>query len=158
MSDWFVIYTYVKESPLYVGPVAVELRKRFRSLRMIDTTQIQTAAIVFPIIVLITNFAISSVTDADGRNYRIFVGGIGILGLVTSMIAAVLLFVGGFMNYQVLVAYRFLMAAVVIIFFLALGIMVHEISRGLDAQSDKLYVFTGISVFVGFAVVVAHLF
>lgn len=125
---------------------------------MIDTTQIQIAAIVFPIIVLITNFAINSVTDADGTNYRIFVGGMGILGLITAMIAAMLLFAGGLWNLQILVAYRFLMAAVVIIFFLTLGIMVHEISRGLDAQADKLYVFTGIGVFFGFAIVLLQVF
>lgn len=120
---------------------------------MVDTAQIQTAAIVFPIIVLITNFAINSVTDGDGRGYRIFVGGMGILGLITAMVAAMLLFVGGLSELQILTAYRFLMASVVVIFFLALGIMVHEISRGLDAQTDKLYVFVGIGVFIGFAVV-----
>jgi|AntRauTorcE11898_2_1112593.scaffolds.fasta_scaffold19299_3 threonine dehydrogenase-like Zn-dependent dehydrogenase len=125
---------------------------------MIDTSQIQIAAIVFPIIVLITNFAINSVTDADGRGYRIFVGGMGILGLITAMIAAMLLFIGGLSNSRFLIAYRFLMVSVIIIFFLALGIMVHEITRGLDAQVDKLYVFVSISVFVGFAIVALQVF
>ena len=120
---------------------------------MVDTAQIQTAAIVFPIIVLITNFAINSVTSGDGRNYRIFVGGMGIVGLITAMIAAMLLFIGGFSELQILVAYRFLMASVIVIFFLALGIMVHEISRGLDADADKMYVFVGIGVFIAFAIV-----
>jgi MFS family permease len=120
---------------------------------MIDTTQIQTAAVVFPIIVLITNFAINSVTDADGRKYRIFVGGMGVLGLITAMIAAMLLFLGGFMNVQILLAYRFLVAAVIIIFCLALGIMIHEIGRGLDEQTDKLYVFVGTGVFIAFGIV-----
>ena len=120
---------------------------------MVDTTQIQTAAIVFPIIVLITNFAINSVTDEDGRAYRIFVGGMGIVGLITAMIAAMLLFVGGLSEVQILVAYRFLVAAVIVIFFLALGIMVHEISRGLNADADKIYVFVGIGVFIAFAIV-----
>ncbi len=120
---------------------------------MIDTTQIQTAAVVFPIIVLITNFAINSVTDADGRKYRIFVGGMGILGLITAMVAAMLLFLGGFMNVQILLAYRFLVAAVSIIFFLALGIMVHEIGRGLEGRTDKLYVFVGTAVFIAFGIV-----
>lgn len=121
---------------------------------MVDTTQIQIAAIVFPIIVLITNFAINSVTDEDDKQYRIFVGGMGILGLVTAMAAAVLLFIGGFSEVQIAVAYRFLLVSVVVIFFLALGIMLHEISRGLDANADKLYVFVGIGLFVVFAVVV----
>ena len=103
---------------------------------MIDTTQIQIAAIVFPIIVLITNFAINSVTDEDDRRYRIFVGGMGILGLLTSMVAAMLLFIGGFLELQFVVAYRFLVVSVVVIFFLALGIMVHELARGLDADAD----------------------
>lgn len=124
---------------------------------MVDTAQIQTAAIVFPIIVLITNFAINSVTDGDGRSYRIFVGGMGILGLITAMIAAMLLFVGGLSEVQILVAYRFLMASVIVIFFLALGIMVHEISRGLEAETDKVYVFVGVGVFLGFAVVLQAL-
>lgn len=123
---------------------------------MVDTAQIQTAAIVFPIIVLITNFAINSVTDEDGRSYRVFVGGMGILGLVTAMVAAMLLFVGGFSEVQIPAAYRFLMASVVVIFFLALGIMVHEISRGLEADRDKVYVFVGVGVFIAFAVVVLH--
>ena len=120
---------------------------------MIDTTQIQIAAIVFPIIVLITNFAINSVTDEDDRRYRIFVGGMGILGLLTAMVAATLLFIGGFLELQILVAYRFLMMSVVVIFFLALGIMIHELGRGLDADSDKIYVFVGIGLFVSFSVV-----
>jgi len=88
---------------------------------MIDISQIQTAAIVFPVIVLITNFAINSVSEVDGRTYRIFVGGMGILGLITAMVASLLLFLGGFMNAQILLAYRFLAVAVVIIFFLALA-------------------------------------
>jgi hypothetical protein len=121
---------------------------------MVDTSQIQIAAIVFPIIVLITNFAINSVTDEDDRQYRIFVGGMGVLGLVTAMVAAVLLFVGGFSGVQILLAYRFLLVSVIVIFFLALGIMLHELSRGLDAEADKLYVFAGIGLFVGFAAVV----
>lgn len=121
---------------------------------MVDTTQIQIAAIVFPIIVLITNFAINSVTDEDDKQYRIFVGGMGVLGLVTSMVAAVLLFIGGFSEVQIPVAYRFLLVSVIVIFFLALGIMLHEISRGLDANADKMYVFVGIGLFVSFAVVV----
>lgn len=120
---------------------------------MVDIAQIQTAAIVFPIIVLITNFAINSVTDEDGKSYRIFVGGMGILGLITAMVAAMLLFVGGLSELQILAAYRFLVASVIVIFLLALGIMVHEISRGLDADRDKIYVFVGIGVFLGFAVV-----
>lgn len=120
---------------------------------MIDTTQIQIAAIVFPIIVLITNFAINSVTDEDDRRYRIFVGGMGILGLLTAMVAATLLFIGGFLELQIVVAYRFLMVSVVVIFFLALGIMVHELGRGLDADSDKIYVFVGIGLFVSLSVV-----
>jgi len=120
---------------------------------MIDTTQIQIAAIVFPIIVLITNFAINSVTDEDDRRYRIFVGGMGILGLLTSMVAAMLLFIGGFLDMQIVVAYRFLLVSVVVIFFLSLGIMVHELARGLDADADRLYVFVGIGVFVSLAVV-----
>jgi len=125
---------------------------------MVDTTQIQIAAIVFPIIVLITNFAINSVTDADDRQYRIFVGGMGILGLVTAMIAAVLLFIGGFSEVQIPVAYRFLLVSVIVIFFLALGIMVHEIARGLDAENDKIYVFVGIGVFVSTAFVILRVF
>jgi len=120
---------------------------------MVDTNQIQIAAIVFPIIVLITNFAINSVTDEDDTQYRIFVGGMGVLGLVTSMIAAVLLFIGGFSELQILVAYRFLLVSVIVIFFLALGIMLHEILRGLDADNDKMYVFVGIGLFVSFAAV-----
>ncbi|MDS0284596.1 hypothetical protein [Haloarcula onubensis] len=120
---------------------------------MIDTTQIQIAAVVFPIIVLITNFAINSVTDEDDRRYRIFVGGMGILGLLTAMIAAMLLFIGGFLELQIGVAYRFLMVSVVVIFFLSLGIMVHELSRGLDADADRVYVFVGIGVFVSLSVV-----
>jgi len=120
---------------------------------MIDTTQIQIAAVVFPIIVLITNFAINSVTDEDERRYRIFVGGMGILGLLTAMIAAMLLFIGGFLELQIVVAYRFLMVSVVVIFFLSLGIMVHELSRGLDADSDRVYVFVGIGVFVSLSIV-----
>ncbi len=123
---------------------------------MVDTTQIQTAAIVFPIIVLITNFAINSVTDADGRHYRVFVGGMGILGLITAMIAAMLLFIGGLSEMEILVAYRFLVASVIVIFFLALGIMVHEIARGLEADADKIYVFAGVGVFLGFAIVLTH--
>lgn len=125
---------------------------------MVNTTQIQIAAIAFPITVLITNFAINSVRDGDDKGYRVFVGGMGILGLITAMVAAMLLFIGGFSGTQILVAYRFLMVSVVIIFFLALGIMVHEISRGLDTEEDKIYVFTGIGVFVGFAIVFMHLF
>ena len=120
---------------------------------MVDTNQIQIAAIVFPIIVLITNFAINSVTDEDDTQYRIFVGGMGVLGLVTSMIAAVLLFIGGFSELQILVAYRFLLVSVIVIFFLALGIMLHEILRGLDADDEKMYVFVGIGLFVSFAAV-----
>lgn len=120
---------------------------------MVDTAQIQTAAIVFPIIVLITNFAINSVTDEDGRSYRIFVGGMGILGLITAMVAAILLFVGGLSEVQIIVAYRFLVASVIVIFFLALGIMIHEISRGLDEGTDKVHVFVGVGVFLGFAAV-----
>lgn len=121
---------------------------------MIDTTQIQIAAIVFPIIVLITNFAINSVTDEDDRRYRVFVGGMGILGLLTAMVAAMLLFIGGFLELQILFAYRILMVSVVVIFFLALGIMVHEVSRGLDADADRLYVFVGIGLFVSLSIVV----
>ena len=121
---------------------------------MVDTTQIQIAAIVFPIIVLITNFAINSVTHEDDNRYRIFVGGMGILGLITAMIAAVLLFIGGFSELQIPIAYRFLLVSVIVIFFLALGIMIHEISRGLEADADKVYVFVGIGVFVSTAVVV----
>jgi len=120
---------------------------------MIDTTQIQIAAVVFPIIVLITNFAINSVTDEDDRRYRIFVGGMGILGLLTAMIAAMLLFIGGFLDLQIIVAYRFLMVSVIVIFCLSLGIIVHELSRGLDADADRMYVFVGIGVFVSLAVV-----
>jgi len=120
---------------------------------MIDTTQIQIAAVVFPIIVLITNFAINSVTDEDDRRYRIFVGGMGILGLLTAMIAAMLLFIGGFLDLQIVVAYRFIMVSVVVIFFLLLGVLVHELSRGLDADADRMYVFVGIGVFVSLAVV-----
>jgi len=125
---------------------------------MVDTTQIQIAAIVFPIIVLITNFAINSVKDEDDKQYRIFVGGMGVLGLVTSMAAAVLLFVGGFSEVQIPVAYRLLLVSVIVIFFLALGIMLHEISRGLDADTDKMYVFIGIGLFVSFALVVMRVF
>jgi cobalamin biosynthesis protein CobD/CbiB len=121
---------------------------------MVDTSQIQIAAIVFPIIVLITNFAINSVTDEDDKQYRIFVGGMGVLGLVTAMVAAVLLFLGGFSEVQIPLAYRFLLVSVIVIFFLALGIMLHELSRGLDAEADKLYVFVGIGLFVSFAAVV----
>lgn len=124
---------------------------------MIDTTQIQIAAIVFPIIVLITNFSINSVTDEDDRRYRVFVGGMGILGLLTSMVAAILLFIGGFLGLQIVVAYRFLMVSVIVIFFLALGIMVHELTRGLDADADRIYVLVGIGVFVSLAVVVLRL-
>ena len=124
---------------------------------MIDTTQIQIAAIVFPIIVLITNFAINSVTEADDRRYRIFVGGMGILGLLTAMISAMLLFIGGFLELQFAIAYRFLMVSVIVIFFLAIGIMVHELSRGLDADADRIYVFVGIGLFVSLAVVVLRL-
>lgn len=124
---------------------------------MVDTNQIQIAAIVFPIIVLITNFAINSVTDEDDKQYRIFVGGMGVLGLVTSMIAAVLLFIGGFSELQIPIAYRFLLVSVIVIFFLALGIMLHEISRGLDASADKIYVFVGISVFLSLAIVAMNL-
>jgi len=120
---------------------------------MIDTTQIQIAAIVFPIIVLITNFAINSVTDEDDRRYRIFVGGMGILGLLTSMVAAMLLFIGGFLDMQIVVAYRFLLVSVVVIFFLALGIMIHELSRGLEADADRIYVYVGIGLFVSLSVV-----
>ena len=120
---------------------------------MVDTAQIQTAAIVFPIIVLITNFAINSVKSEDGRSYRIFVGGMGIVGLITAMIAAMLLFIGGLSELRILIAYRFLMASVIVIFFLAVGIMGHEISRGLDADADKVYVFVGIGVFIAFAIV-----
>jgi cobalamin biosynthesis protein CobD/CbiB len=121
---------------------------------MVDTSQIQIAAIVFPIIVLITNFAINSVTDEDDKQYRIFVGGMGVLGLITAMVAAVLLFLGGFSEVQIPLAYRFLLVSVIVIFFLALGIMLHELSRGLDAEADKLYVFVGIGLFVSFAAVV----
>src|SRR6056297_402939 len=120
---------------------------------MIDTTQIQIAAVVFPIIVLITNFAINSVTDEDDRRYRIFVGGMGILGLLTSMVAAMLLFIGGFLDMQIVVAYRFLLVSVVVIFFLALGIMIHELSRGLEADADRIYVYVGIGLFVSLSVV-----
>jgi len=120
---------------------------------MIDTTQIQIAAIVFPIIVLITNFAINSVTDEDDRRYRIFVGGMGILGLLTSMVAAMLLFIGGFLDMQIVVAYRFLLVSVVVIFFLALGIMIHELSRGLEADADRIYVYVGIGLVVSLSVV-----
>jgi len=102
----------------------------------VDTTRIQTAAILFPIIVLITNFAIISVTDDDGRSYRIFVGGMGVLGRITAMVAAMVLS-GVFSEMQILAASRVLVAAVIVISFLALGIMTHEIARGLDAQADK---------------------
>lgn len=125
---------------------------------MVDTAQIRTAAIVFPVVVLVTNFAINSVRSGDGRHYRVFVGGMGILTLLTSMIAAMLLFVGGLSDLQIPVAYRFLMASVIVLFFLALGIMVHEISRGLDADADKIYVFVGVGVFVAFAVVSLKVF
>jgi len=124
---------------------------------MVDTTQIQTAAIVFPMIVLITNFAINSVTSDDGRGYRIFVGGMGVLGLVMAMIAAMLLFLAGLTELSVPLAYRFLVVAVIVIFFLALGIMIHEIGRGLEADADRLYVFVGVALFVGFAVVAIQL-
>jgi len=125
---------------------------------MVDSQKIQIAAIVFPIIVLITNFAINSVTDEDGRYYRIFVGGMGILGLITSMIAALLLFVGGLRNHEIRVAYRFLMVSFITLFFLSLGIMGHEVSRGLDADADMIRVFAGIATFVGVAVVSLRLF
>lgn len=121
---------------------------------MIDTTQIQIAAVVFPIIVLITNFAINSVTNEDDRRYRVFVGGMGILGLLTAMIAAMLLFLGGFLGFQIVLAYRFLMVSVVVLFFLSLGIIVHELSRGLEAEADRIYVFVGIGVFVSLSIVV----
>ncbi len=121
---------------------------------MIDTTQIQIAAVVFPIIVLITNFAINSVTNEDDRRYRVFVGGMGILGLLTAMIAAMLLFLGGFLGFQIVLAYRFLMVSVVVLFFLSLGIIVHELSRGLEAEADRIYVFVGIGVFVSLAIVI----
>ncbi|WP_324664661.1 hypothetical protein [Haloarcula sediminis] len=120
---------------------------------MIDTTQIQIAAVVFPIIVLITNFAINSVTNEDDRRYRVFVGGMGILGLLTAMIAAMLLFLGGFLGFQIVLAYRFLMVSVVVLFFLSLGIIVHELSRGLEADADRIYVFVGIGVFVSLSIV-----
>jgi len=121
---------------------------------MVDTTQIQIAAVVFPIIVLITNFAINSVTDEDDRRYRVFVGGMGILGLLTAMVAAMLLFLGGFLGFQILLAYRILMVSVVVIFFLSLGIIVHELSRGLEAEADRIYVFVGIGLFVSLSIVV----
>ncbi|WP_262177257.1 hypothetical protein [Haloarcula laminariae] len=120
---------------------------------MIDTTQIQMAAVVFPVIVLITNFAINSVTNEDDRRYRVFVGGMGILGLLTAMIAAMLLFLGGFLGLQITLAYRFLMLSVIVLFFLSLGIIVHELSRGLETESDRIYVFVGIGVFVSFAII-----
>lgn len=123
-------------------------------IQMIDTTQIQLAAIVFPIIVLITNFAINSVTDDDDRRYRVFVGGMGILGLLTAMVAAVLLFIGGFLGLQILLAYRILMISVLVIFLLALGIMIHELLRGLEADGDRVYVFVGIGLFVSLSVVI----
>ncbi len=121
---------------------------------MVDATQIRTAAIVFPIIVLITNFAINSVSSDDGRAYRIFVGGMGVVSLITSMIAAMLLFIGGLAGLEIATAYRYLVASVVVIFFLALGIMVHEISRGLETDSDRLYVFAGVGAFIAFGVVI----
>jgi hypothetical protein len=124
---------------------------------MVDTAQIQLAAIVFPIVVLITNVAISSVTDADDRHYRVFVGGMGILGLVTAMVGAVLLFLGGLQERQSVAAYQFLLVAIVVIFFLALGIMSHEVARGLDSRADRLYVAVGIVSFLAFAVAAVSL-
>jgi len=88
----------------------------------VDTIKIQTAAIA---------------TDGDGRSYRIFVGGMGVLGRITAMVAAMVLSIGGFSGVQSLAASRVLVAAVIVISFLALGIMTHEIARGLDAQADK---------------------
>jgi hypothetical protein len=49
-------------------------------------------------------------------------------------------------------------AAVVILFFLAVGITGHEISRGLDARTDKVYVFVGIGGFLVFAAVFVQAF
>lgn len=149
---------YVSETTNPIGQTRPDWGERKRhpgpEQLMVDTTQIQIAAIVFPIIVLITNFAINSVTHEDDNRYRIFVGGMGILGLITAMIAAVLLFIGGFSELQIPIAYRFLLVSVIVIFVLALGIMIHEISRGLEADADKVYVFVGIGVFVSTAVVV----
>lgn len=124
---------------------------------MVDPTQIQTAAIVFPIIVLITNSAINSVTADDGNLYRVFVGGMGVLALITAMVAAVLLFWGGMVELEIVTAYSFLLASMVVVFFMVLGIMVHEISRGLEADADKMYVFVGVCVFLAFGVVVAQI-
>jgi hypothetical protein len=90
-------------------------------LTTVDTTRLQTAAIA---------------TDDDGRSYRIFVGGMGVLGRITAMVAAMVLS-GVFSEMQILAASRVLVAAVIVISFLALGIMTHEIARGLDAQADK---------------------
>jgi hypothetical protein len=97
------------------------------------------------------------VTSDDGRSYRIFVGGMGILGLITAMFAAMLLFLAGLTELESPLAYRFLVVSVIVIFFLALGIMIHEIARGLEADADKLYVFVGVALFVGFAVVAFQL-
>jgi len=64
-----------------------------------------------------------------------------------------LLFIGGFLDMQIVVAYRFLLVSVVVIFFLALGIMIHELSRGLEADADRIYVYVGIGLFVSLSVV-----
>lgn len=121
---------------------------------MVDATQIQTAAIVFPVIVLITNFAINSVTNEDGTHYRVFVGGMGLLALLTAMIASMLLFIGGLSDDATPMAYSYLVVSAITIFFLSLGIIAHEISRGLTSESEKVYVTVGVTGFIALAVIV----
>lgn len=114
----------------------------------LDTqTQLQIAAVTFPIIALVVSFAIESIED-EGWRYRAVVGCFGIISLVPGLIVMILAVLGGLFGFTAQTIPIYLVISFSGVTILVISVLLHEIFKGLEEQSQiqKLLVSLALTV------------
>lgn len=113
------------------------------------TGQITLAAIAFPLIALVTTYAIDSVGNDDSIYYRVVVGGLALVTILTGAIGALLALAGyGLNQYQAdAVWYTFLSFCTA--GFLTIIVIVSEVLRGVEHPKGQVGVLAGLLILLG---------